>query len=59
MDKQIRRMTPAEAEAIREQFKKATAKAGPGRFQHFKDDATRAEHLRQVAHDQQSGATPF
>ena len=34
MDEPIRKLTPEE---IRAQYKKATEKAGPGRFEHFTD----------------------
>lgn len=52
-------MTPAEAAAIREQFRKATEKAGPGRFQHFKSEAAKQAHLQQVAQGQQHNEVPF
>lgn len=35
------------------------AMPAPGRFQHFKTEAERREHLRQVEEAQKSGAAPF
>lgn len=59
MDEQIRRMTPTEAEAYRAKFRKDTAKAGPGRFQHFTSEAAKQAHLQQVAQSQQHNEVPF
>lgn len=53
------KLSPEEAEALREQLRKATAPAGHGTFQHFASDAQRQEHLDDVAAGIERGELPF
>lgn len=53
------KLSPEKAEGIREQFRKATAPAGPGTFQHFANDEQRQAHLDDVAAGIERGTIPF
>lgn len=53
------KLTPEEAEGLREQLRKATAPAGYGTFQHFASDAQRQAHLDDVEAGIERGTLPF
>lgn len=48
-----------QADELRAQFKKATAPAVPGLFQHFASDEQRQSHLDDVAAGVERGELPF
>lgn len=52
-------LTPEASIKLREQFRKATATAAPGRFEHFSSDEQRQAHLDDVAAGVERGTLPF
>lgn len=52
------KLSPEEAEALREQFRKARAPAAPGVFRHLTDEQLEA-HLKYVEAGVERGELPF